>query len=450
METKTHSQQFLRKRKFFLLLPLLVLPFTTLLFWTLGGGKGGDVVAGQPMAKGGLNAQLPDAYLKDDKSLTKLSYYEKAASDSQKLEEQLKNDPYYLHHGRTITNGLHEKGDTGLMSMKYRQNVLNTNTGLNTSPYNNSAYSDPNEAKVYEKLSELNRAMNGATRQSNRAKDYSPLSRSNQASVNSADIDRLEQMMNITKNGESGEDPELKQLNGMMDKILAIQHPERVKEKTKQSTGNENKGQVFAVTANGNSDNTSLLHSNKSAAVKDTPRNSEFSANDFFSLADDMDNVPEQANAIQAVIHETGTVVDGATIKLRLQTDVLVNGTLIPKGSFVFGTASLNGERLNISITSMRHKSSLFPVQLSVVDMDGMEGVYVPGAITRDVAKNSTERAIQGIGISTLDPSLSAQAASAGIEAAKTLLSKKVRLVKVTLKAGYQVLLRDEKQTTSF
>jgi hypothetical protein len=45
-----------------------------------------------------------------------------------------------------------------------------------------------------------------------------------------------------------------------------------------------------------------------------------------------------------------------------------------------------------------------------------------------------------------MDPSLGAQAASAGIQAAKTLISKKVKLVKVTVKAGYQVLLRDNNQ----
>lgn len=85
-------------------------------------------------------------------------------------------------------------------------------------------------------------------------------------------------------------------------------------------------------------------------------------------------------------------------------------------------------------------------MQLSVYDMDGMDGIYIPGAITRDVAKQSADRAIQGIGLTTLDPSLGAQAASAGIEAARDLISKKVKLVKVTVKAGYQVLLRDEKQ----
>ena len=37
----------------------------------------------------------------------------------------------------------------------------------------------------------------------------------------------------------------------------------------------------------------------------------------------------------------------------------------------------------------------------------------------------------------------SAQAASAGIEAAKGLFSRKAKLIKVIIKSGYQILLRD-------
>ncbi|WP_121355742.1 conjugative transposon protein TraM [Flavisolibacter nicotianae] len=449
METTLHSPLFLRKRKFFLFFPLLVLPFTTLLFLALGGGRGGEAGASQREAKGALNMQLPDANLKEDQSLTKLSYYEKAASDSQKLEEQLKNDPYYLGHGGTLTGGLHQTSDTGFFSRKGKQIGLHTNTGLNTSPYNPSAFSDPNEARVYAKLNELNRAMSAPTVQSNRTNDYSTISRRNSTSVGGADIDRLEQLMDRARNGDHEEDPEMKQLNGMMDKILAIQHPERIKASTAQ-TANEHKGEVFTVSAGGHSDYTSLLQSGKHGTERDTSNGNDFAANGFFSLEDEPDNSSKQANAIQAVVHETGSVVEGATIKLRLQTDVLVNGTLIPKGSFVFGTALLNGERLNIRTSSLRYQSSLFPVQLSVFDLDGLEGVYVPGAITRDVAKNSADRAIQSIGMNTLNPSIGAQATTAGIDAAKTLLSRKAKLVKVTLKAGYRVLLRDEKQTTSF
>lgn len=42
---KTHSKEFLRKRKFLMVLPLLILPFVTLFFWALGGGQGSPVHA---------------------------------------------------------------------------------------------------------------------------------------------------------------------------------------------------------------------------------------------------------------------------------------------------------------------------------------------------------------------------------------------------------------------
>jgi hypothetical protein len=78
--------------------------------------------------------------------------------------------------------------------------------------------------------------------------------------------------------------------------------------------------------------------------------------------------------------------------------------------------------------------------------MDGLTGIYIPGAINRDVAKASADRSMQTLGVANLDDSWGAQAAGVGIEAAKSLLSKKVKLIKVAVKAGYQVLLRDEKQ----
>jgi hypothetical protein len=81
-------------------------------------------------------------------------------------------------------------------------------------------------------------------------------------------------------------------------------------------------------------------------------------------------------------------------------------------------------------------------VKLEVFDLDGISGLYIPGAITREVAKQSADQSSQAIGISPLDPSLGAQAANAGLEMAKTLFSKKTKLVKVSVKAGYQVLLQ--------
>ena len=221
----------------------------------------------------------------------------------------------------------------------------------------------------------------------------------------------------------------------MLEKILDVQHPERVQEKLKQLS-EARREQLYGVSTKQEDDSISLMQTGHFV----TP-----TANGFYSLNDDQ--IAEQPeNAIQAVIHESQTVVNGSTVKLRLVNDVFINGVHIPKDNFVFGIASLSGERLHIKINSIRSGNSLFPVELSVYDMDGLDGVYIPGAITRDVAKQSADRSMQNIGLTSLDPSWQAQAAGAGIETAKSLFSKKVKLIKVSLKAGYQVLLRDEKQ----
>src|ERR1044071_6273831 len=99
MEQKPHSQKFLRQRKSLMVLPLIVLPFLTLMFWALGGGKVSDADAQQ--AQGGLNMQLPGPNFKDGKPLDKLSYYDNAASDSLKLQQLIENDPYYHEHEDT-------------------------------------------------------------------------------------------------------------------------------------------------------------------------------------------------------------------------------------------------------------------------------------------------------------------------------------------------------------
>lgn len=429
MEQKTQSQKMLRQRKFLLVLPLLVLPFMTLMFWSLGGGKVENTEA-QLLTNKGFNMKLPDAYLKDDKPLDKMSYYDKAASDSAKLEELMKSDPNYKRHNSFKVNMNKNQADEG--------------GALITSPYGSGVSQDSNEIKVYRKLAELDEVMNKSAEPGLVQKKDTSYNRSENTQVNSGDIDRLEQMMH-SMNQSEGEDPELQQLNGMLEKILDIQHPDRVQEKIRQ-TSETRKGQVFAVSATGKETTVSLLENTFEGQIDmNSTSINQTQQNGFYSL-DESVLTDDSKNAIQAVIHETQTLVAGSTVKLRLINDVYINGILIPKDNFLFGEATLNGERLGIKINSIHYQNFLFPVQLSVYDMDGMNGIYIPGAITRDVAKQSADRSIQGIGLTTLDPSLGAQAASAGIEAARDLISKKVKLVKVTVKAGYQVLLRDEKQ----
>ena len=384
---QTQSQKFLRQRKFLMVLPLLVLPFITMIFWSLGGGKAGALQAQTTIANKGLNTKLPDAHISENKAADKLSFYQQADKDSVLRKQQIQNDPYYKDVPESEKQMVQEQ------TVQHHSILLNTKNGV-----------DANEEKVNEKLQQLQSIINQPQQQ--------PLSSLTSAKEqnNNPDINRLEKMMQTMKN-DNNDDKEMQQLSGVMDKILDLQHPERKNEKLKEQS------------------------------LNDTVKH----AKGFYSLEDNGSSEVHQ-NTIEAIVPETQTLVGGATVKLLLANDIYINGVLIPRNSFVYGTATLSNERLRINIASLRYKNNIIPVALEVYDIDGLEGIYIPGSINRDVAKESSNEAINALGLTTLDPSFAAQATGAGIQAAKTLLSKKVKQIKVTIKEGYKILLKDNNQ----
>ncbi len=245
------------------------------------------------------------------------------------------------------------------------------------------------------------------------------------------DVERLEGMMqNI--GSSNGDDSDMHHLNSMMEKILDIQHPERVKDRLKEASSKKDQ-KKFLV---------DKQPTNTSVASLETDSADQDGVLGFYSLQKSILSAGQ--NTIGAVVHENQTLVNGGVIKLRLLQDVHINAILVHKDNFIFGIVSLNGERLEAEISSIRFNNSLLPVRLEVYDLDGLAGIYIPGAITRDVAKGSVDNAAQMLEVSSLDPSIKAQATTAGLSAVKSLLSKKVKLVKVTVKAGYKLLLKNK------
>ncbi len=421
-----NSDMFLRQRKMMTILPLLLIPFLTMAFWALGGGKGTES-NNLANIKSGLNLQLPEANLKDERNADKLAFYKEADADSLKRDELLRNDPYYKDSTSNRQNTI--LTDTGNLY------TSSSYSGLNHSPYNKST--DANEQRVYQKINEINRQINQPDNASASLNNLNQPIQSNGKNEHlTEEIDRLQNMMlqkdDSPEDDSPEDDPEMQQLNGTLEKILDIQHPDRVKEKLKEKSL-KNKEQVFIISKQSAKNNISLL---------DTSKNRLNTENSFYSIEEEIKT--EEQNTVEAVVHQTQTLVNGAVVKMRLLNDIYLNGSLVPKGNFVFGIAQLNDERLEISINSIRNNKSLFPVKLEVFDLDGLPGIYIPGAISRDVAKQSADNGLQLMELTSMDPSFKAQAAATGINAAKSLLSKKVKQVKVFVKAGYKVLLRDK------
>jgi conjugative transposon TraM protein len=426
---KEQSQQFLRKRKFLLVMPVLIVPFLTMAFWALGGGKGKPSAA--VVSKAGLNTKLPDAKLKADKGLNKMSFYELAQKDSQKLKEALAKDMRDLNTGE-------DSGKYSLRQIKtltdryagaYHQESLASDEALQGSNGSGSR-SKAAEQNLLKKLERLEAEINksspdhdgGYAANERRLKSYPQRREPN------PDMDRLENMLHVMKSGE-GDNADIKQLDTVLEKILDLQYPARVKEK-QQAKSKAQKSANAVVQKQGKANDIAVMGEAQSVT-----------GSGFYAVGDNNVAVASQ-HAIEAVVSETQTIVAGAVVKFRLLNDIAVNGNLIPKNSLVYGVGKLNGERLEVDITSVTYNGAIYEVGMEVYDLDGLPGVYIPGAIGRTVAKQSANSSVQSMSLSTLDPSIEAQAAAAGVDAAKELFSKKVKLVRVTLKAGYKVLLK--------
>jgi len=437
MEATLHSAAFMQNRKFYTYLPVLILPFLTLAYWAIGIKMiyKNQVAQTQPQ---GLNTSLPDARLKDETTFSKLAYYKQAMDDSAKIREQLKKDPY---RSAELTQPDKSAGERSMQGLGAPQSGLEKQKPVS---YKGKTYAGTQQARIISKLKTLDSVLiTSSEPQFSQPAAKSELTQKVAVSAADENLQKLESLMTNLDSQQNidPQDPELQELNSMLEKILDIQHPERVASRI-QAQNAAAQTPSYPVTVSFSQTQIENFSAGESDSASTPVSRVSFQTNGFFSLDETVSARVD--NTIKAVVHEEQTLVTGSTIKLRLTADIYVAGTLIPKDNFIFGTVSVNGERLLIDIASIRLNNSLFPVKLSVYDLDGQAGIYIPGSISRNVAKQSVSQDIQGLSLGSVDPSIGAQAASAGIQAAKTLLGKKARLVQVSVKAGYQILLKDE------
>lgn len=376
MTELTISESGKRKLRLLLVLPVLVVPFLTVTFWLLDGGK-----AEQSALKkvSGLNMHLPDARVAKDSAKDKLTFYQQAEEDSSKKQEQLRRDPYAISKipARAIDADQSESQpiETKIASIRKRIAVSNFD-----------------KAPSFE---------------------------------NTTQVKGLTQTEPVSKSTHEA-DPEMEAINQTLDKLMALQHPKANSDNRKVASSEALK--VMAA----DQSNESYF------GRKDTTRTSNL----FYSEGESLKTFN---STLFAIIPTTQVLNSGSVIRLQLVQSISIREKKLPSGSLVYGTVSLENERLMVTIPSVRIEGEVLPVSLSVYDMDGLEGIYVPGSISRDITKSSADNALQSVNVLSLDPSIKTQAAMAGIGAVKSLLSKKVRLVRATISAGYKVLLKNNK-----
>lgn len=188
------NPEFRKKRKFYLVMPLLVLPFLTMAFWALGGGSG-KADKNKLAQQKGINMALPSAQFKEKEADNKMAIYQAAAKDSSQKREgdgsafmqQMGFDPLRVDSG-----SIHQ--DKPEITLQKQSTA------------------DVQAARISAKLAEINRKI-------------SQPSTPDESVADERSVKKLHRMMKAMNSSSQGKDPEMEQLNAMLTKIQAIQNP---------------------------------------------------------------------------------------------------------------------------------------------------------------------------------------------------------------------------------
>jgi len=150
---------------------------------------------------------------------------------------------------------------------------------------------------------------------------------------------------------------------------------------------------------------------------------------------------------IKAVIDEDNKGYLGSRIRFRLLEDIFVGSHKIDKGSILYGQISgFSMQRVELTIVSVFTKGEIFPVNLSIYDMDGMKGLYVPQSIFRDMVREMGSNSVQGTQMDMGGEGFFTSLGSKLFTSTSKSIANLIKANKAKLKYNSYVFLIDEKQ----
>lgn len=194
------------------------------------------------------------------------------------------------------------------------------------------------------------------------------------------------------------------------------------------------------------------VRKNAVSALYREPTDSAFLANwnetrnRGFYTAGVSEQVIQPKNSIKAVVQETQVVTGESGVRLRLLETAKTPVRSIPAGTVLTANAKFQSGRLQLKVTSIEFEGNIIPVDITVYDVDGQQGLYVPyspemNALT-EIASNMSQTSGTSIMMTRSAGQQMAGDLSRGVvQGVSGYFSKKVRTPKVTVKAGHQLFL---------
>lgn len=153
---------------------------------------------------------------------------------------------------------------------------------------------------------------------------------------------------------------------------------------------------------------------------------------------------------IEAIIDQdikNGTL--GARLRIRLLDDILIGNAIVRKGTYLYALISgYDAQRVKLNITTVMLGDQIYPINLSIYDVDGMEGLYVPASAFREFSKELGSNTTGSMNISMQQNSddlsqLYLSALQRMFTSTSQAVSKTIKKNKANIKYGTSVFLID-------
>ena len=151
-------------------------------------------------------------------------------------------------------------------------------------------------------------------------------------------------------------------------------------------------------------------------------------------------------NTLSVVVDRTTTIRQGDFLRLRLAESARIEGMTLPPNTVLIAQSTIDGNRMKLHVTSVEHAGRILAVKLSAFDLDGQEGLSIPGSEEVSALKEVGAGVGGTVGTSftfasSAKDQLIAEAARGVMQGASQLLQKKLRTIKVTVKSGHRLFL---------
>ncbi|SIS95787.1 Bacteroides conjugative transposon TraM protein [Kaistella chaponensis] len=150
---------------------------------------------------------------------------------------------------------------------------------------------------------------------------------------------------------------------------------------------------------------------------------------------------------IKAVIDENNKGYLGSRIRFRLLEDINVGKHKINKGTILYGQISgFSLQRVNLNVISILKDGNILPVNLSVFDMDGMQGLYIPQSDFREMLREMGSNSVQGTQMDSGGESFFTSLFSSLFSSTSKTIASMIRQNKAKLKYNSYLYLINDKE----